>query len=252
MVTSIRNFALCIAVVALTGCSAMGTSGSNESSSSRNAQSEQALATQAASVLQMQRTRPAEKRIPRTLINGAKCIAVFPSVVQAGFIVGGKRGQGVVSCRDPQTDQWDESAPAFYTLTGGSVGLQAGVKSSSIILLFLNRNGVDNLLRSHIKLGSDIGITAGPKGYDASIQGAPAPVVSYTASSKGLFAGVNLQGSSMSFNRQANLDVYASGSTSPRKVLFDTHRVPQGMETYNRALSRFAPASKAQSLNGGS
>lgn len=250
--TSIRNFVLGILVVALAGCSAMGTSGSNANGNSSNSQPEQALSTQAASVLQRQMGRPPQKRIPKALINGAKCIAVFPSVVQAGFIVGGKRGHGVVSCRDPKTGQWDEAAPAFYTLTGGSVGLQAGVKSSSIILLFLDRDGVDNLLRSHIKLGSDIGITAGPKGYHASIQGAPAPVVSYTASSQGLFAGVNLQGSSLSFDRQSNLNVYDTGSVSPRQVLFDIHRVPPGMEAFNRALSQFAPASQARSLSAGS
>src|SRR5699024_4938920 len=118
------------------------------------------------------------------------------------------------------------TAPAFYTLTGGSVGLQAGAQSSSVILLFLDENGANELRNDNFTLGSDISIAAGPVGYNASIGGPPASVVSYTTNSKGLFAGINLGGATLDFNKDANENVYGPQADDADAVLFQIHTAP--------------------------
>src|SRR5699024_4449484 len=141
---------------------------------------------------------------------------------------------GIASCRDESTGQWSTTAPAFYTLTGGSVGLQAGAQSNSVILLFLDQKGVDQLRHSNFTLGSDISIAAGPVGYNASIGGPPASVVSYTTNSKGLFAGINLSGATLDFNKDATENVYGSRGDDPEQVLFQMHNAPSGVQTYSQ------------------
>lgn len=208
---------------------------------------EQELATQAADVLQAQAQQPADKRIPEALVNDARCIAVFPSVTQVAFIVGGKRGHGLLACRKQGGQRgWTRAAPVFYTLTGGSVGFQAGAQSSSLILLFLTPDSVRQLTQNDIKFGADVGIAAGPVGYNASVQGAPAPVVSYRRS-KGLFAGVNLNGSTMNFDADSTEAVYGQQVADPHTVLFQMNRVPSSVDAFNQALAKLAPP--AQSIS---
>lgn len=241
-----RNASVATAVLLLVGCSSMGAH--NEQSQQEAMNDEVTLTQRAADVVNNQMTRPPQKRIPSGLIDGAKCIAVFPSVVQAGLIVGGKHGRGVVTCRDQSTGQWNDMAPVFYSLSGGSVGLQAGAQSTSVILLFLDQNGVNRLLNSNVTLGSDISIAAGPVGYNAGIRGAPASVVSYTTDSKGLFAGINLSGAKLSFDQDANQDVYPDQEVDPRTLLLKPHQVPTGMAAYNQSLQQLGPASSQRNL----
>lgn len=104
-----------------------------------------------------------DKGIPTDLLGNAECVAVFPSVIQAGFIVGGRGGRGVASCRTMQG--W--SAPAYFTLGGGSVGLQIGAQATDFVLLFMNTEGMSSLLKNEFTMGGDASVAAGPIGQIA-------------------------------------------------------------------------------------
>ena len=133
-----------------------------------------------------------DKGIPQDLLEKAECVAVFPQVIQAGFILGGRGGRGVASCRTPQG--W--SAPAFFTLGGGSIGLQIGAQSTDFIMLFMNTDGLNSLLTNEFTLGGDASVAAGPVGRQAGASTdlkLTAKILSYSRS-KGLFAGLELKG----------------------------------------------------------
>src|SRR5262249_1656982 len=133
-----------------------------------------------------------DKGIPEDLLARAECVATFPSVIKAGFVVGGQGGRGVASCRTPTG--W--SAPAYFHLGGGSVGLQIGAQATDFVLLFMNRDGLNSLLSSKFTLGADASVAAGPVGREsgASTDAAmKAQILSYSRS-RGLFAGLELKG----------------------------------------------------------
>lgn len=233
----LRYFVAALAVAALAGCSTMGSRSTTENSSQAQAE----LASQAASLLQRQQTRSPDKRIPHELIANARCIGVFPSIIKAGFIVGGEHGNGLVSCRQ-SSGGWSQAAPAVYSISGGSIGLQAGAKKSSVILLFQTRDSVDTLMQNSFDLGAGAGVTAGPVGLNTHLSGAPAPILAYVTSAKGLFAGVNLNGNRMSFDQSANVQLYGTNA-SPHSLLLSSHSVPSSMQTFSYALQSFAPNS---------
>src|SRR5256714_8759142 len=106
--------------------------------------------------------------IPQDLLNKARCVIVFPSVLKAAFIVGGSYGRGVMVCRTHKdyTGAW--GAPAMMALEGGSVGFQIGGQSTDFVILVMNNRGADSVLHSKVKLGADAAVAAGPKGRDAS------------------------------------------------------------------------------------
>jgi SH3 domain-containing YSC84-like protein 1 len=144
------------------------------------------------------------QQIPSSLLHQAKCIAVIPKLTKAGFIVGGEHGNGVVSCRANAT--W--SAPAFISLTGASVGLQAGGEHQDIVLL-MNNQGEQELRNGHWDLGAEA-VAAGPTGASAGrteSTGWKAPVLSYTHS-KGAYAGANLEGSKLNADQDTVHNLY--------------------------------------------
>src|SRR5262249_15224725 len=104
-----------------------------------------------------------DKGIPKELLNSAECVAVFPSVIKAGFIVGGRGGRGVETCR--RGNSW--SAPAFFNLKGGSFGLQIGAEETDFVLLFMNDRGLHSLLSDKFEIGGDASVAAGPVGREA-------------------------------------------------------------------------------------
>src|SRR5262249_12699030 len=133
-----------------------------------------------------------DRSIPESVLNKAECIAVFPGVIKGGFIVGGRGGRGVASCRT--TGGW--SAPAFFNLGGGRFGLQIGVEATDFVFLFMNQNGMNSLLSSKFTLGGDASAAAGPVGREAGAETdlkMNAEILSYSRS-KGLFAGLELKG----------------------------------------------------------
>jgi lipid-binding SYLF domain-containing protein len=196
------------------------------------------LASRASEVLEEVMKTP-DQGIPLDLLSRAKCVAVFPSTLKAGFVVGAKYGYGLVSCRQPESGTW--GAPAFFTIAGGSVGLQIGAKATDLILLFTNDTGVQGLLNSKVTLGADIGVSAGPVGRDASAStdvSLQAAVLSYSRS-EGIFAGVELDGSVMSYDAEATREMY--GQEWPAKaVLMGNKEAPVSLASFPHMLGKYA------------
>lgn len=159
-----------------------------------------------------------DQAIPRALLERAEAIAVFPSLVRAGFVVGGQRGRGIISVRDPKTGRW--SAPAFLTITGGSIGAQIGAQAVDLVLVVQNRRGLEQLVRNQFRIGGDAAVAAGPVGRDVSaatdIQ-MRAQILSYSRS-RGLFAGITLAGSTIRQDRDANERFYGYPYRTPQIV----------------------------------
>ena len=103
-----------------------------------------------------------DQSVPRGIVKDAVGVAIFPSLLKGGFIVGGQRGRGILSVRDAKTNEW--SAPAFVKMTGGSIGWQIGAQSVDLVLLVMNKQGVDDLLSNKFKLGGNLSVAAGPVG----------------------------------------------------------------------------------------
>lgn len=159
-----------------------------------------------------------DKSIPSAILGKAEGIAIFPDTVKAGFIVGGMRGRGILSVRS--ASGW--SAPAFMTLTGGSVGLQIGGQAADIILVINDRRGLENLVRNQFKIGADASVAAGPVGRDAQaatdIQ-LRAQILSYSRA-RGLFAGVTINGSTIRQDVDANERFYGR-RLETKQIVFD-------------------------------
>jgi lipid-binding SYLF domain-containing protein len=147
-----------------------------------------------------------DKSIPQMILGKAEGIAIFPSTIKGGFVVGGMRGRGVISART--ASGW--SAPAFMTLTGGSIGLQIGGESADIVLVIMQRRGLETLVRNQFKLGVDAGVAAGPVGRDTQASTdlqLRAQILSYSRS-RGAFAGVTINGSTVRADKDANQRFY--------------------------------------------
>ena len=160
-----------------------------------------------------------DSAIPSAILDKAEGVAVFPSTIRAGLIVGGQRGRGILSVRG-ESGTW--SAPAFLTLTGGSFGLQIGAQATDLVLVIVNRRGLENLVRNQFTVGADAGVAAGPVGRDAKaatdIQ-MRAQILSYSRT-RGLFAGVTINGSTISQDRDANERFYGIGYRTGQ-IVFD-------------------------------
>ena len=157
-----------------------------------------------------------DKSIPTDLLKEAHAIAVIPDMVKAGFIFGGRRGEGLISVKGAD-GTW--SNPSFISLTGGSVGFQAGVSSTDVILVFRTQRGVDSIVNGKFTLGADAAAAAGPVGRTATASTDSqfkAEIYSYSRS-RGLFAGVALDGSALRIDYDANEAVYGKGIT-PRRI----------------------------------
>jgi lipid-binding SYLF domain-containing protein len=157
-----------------------------------------------------------DKAIPQDLLKNAKAIAVIPDMVKAGLIFGGRRGEGLISVKGPD-GTW--SNPSFITLTGGSVGFQAGVSSTDVILVFRTQRGVDSIVNGKFTMGADAAAAAGPVGRTATAATdaqMKAEIYSYSRS-RGLFAGVALDGSVLRIDYDANAAIYGAGVT-PRRI----------------------------------
>lgn len=154
--------------------------------------------------------------VPEGLLKRSNCMAVIPGVLKAAFIVGGRHGEGIATCRTPE-NTW--SPPAFVSLTGASVGFQIGAESADLVLFFAGEKARAGLYRNNLTLGGDIGITAGPVGRQASGQADSdfQGVYSY-AKAAGLFAGISLAGTSIRPNPEAN-ELYYGQAASNEDIL---------------------------------
>ncbi|MEA2176209.1 MAG: YSC84-like protein 1 [Blastocatellia bacterium] len=181
-----------------------------------------------------------EKAIPQDLLDKAEAIAVFPDVIKAGFIVGGRGGRGVISRRTGSS--W--SAPAFFNLGGGSIGLQIGASSTDFVLLFMNDEALKGLLEDKFEIGGEGSLAAGPIGRSASASTdalLKAGILSYSRS-KGLFAGLELKGVVISPDNNDNEAVYGIKAqdilTGSKKI--SLNRMPAGVRIFPRTLARYS------------
>jgi lipid-binding SYLF domain-containing protein len=179
-----------------------------------------------------------DKGIPTDLLNKAECVAVFPSVVKVGFIVGGKAGRGLGSCRTPTG--W--SAPAFLEIKGGSFGLQVGGQATDVVLLFMNTGGLKKLVNSKVELGADASVAAGPVGREAAAStdaSMSAEILSYSRS-KGLFAGVSLKGSVVSAEKSDMEGTYGKGVTAMQVLDAGNSRAPAEVQVFAQKLGEYS------------
>jgi SH3 domain-containing YSC84-like protein 1 len=158
----------------------------------------------------MQEVLNVPENIPHELLEKAECVIVIPSVRKLAFGVGADYGRGAMVCRTGEHFRGAWGAPAMYALEGGSVGFQIGGEATDLILLVMNDRGMESILSSKVKLGGDASIAAGPKGRDASADTDAwmrAEILSYSRS-RGLFAGISLEGSTIRPDDDASADVY--------------------------------------------
>lgn len=161
-----------------------------------------------------------EHRIPPDLLRKAKAIAIFPNTAKAGFVVAGQFGRGVVLVRR-EDSSW--TAPAFFRISGGSVGFQIGGQTSDIILVVTNDRGVRGLLENKFTLGADASVAAGPAGRDAEAKTdwqLKASILSYSRS-KGLFAGVSVDGMVINQEKEDNAAYYNRTGITAQEILLD-------------------------------
>jgi lipid-binding SYLF domain-containing protein len=172
-----------------------------------NATDEAKLIAESIEVLQ-ELTRGADNQIPQHLLARAEAVVVIPSLIKGGFVIGAKHGKGIISTLDRATNTW--SNPGFVNMTGGSIGWQIGVESVDLVLLVMNRRGVDELLEDRFTIGGNVSVAAGPVGRsgdaatDAQIS---AQILAYSRS-KGLFAGATLEGAALHSDDSANKALY--------------------------------------------
>lgn len=181
-----------------------------------------------------------DQAVPKELLDRAYCVAVFPSVKKGGFVVGGQFGRGLISCRKPGSG-W--SAPAYFTIGGGSFGLQIGAQAVDLVLLVMNEDGVNGLLKSKFELGAGAAATAGPVGRNTSASTDAtlnAQILSYSRS-KGLFAGLELKGSVLKEDEGANKDVYGRAVTARDLLEAGTVKSPADVRIYPATLTKFSP-----------
>ncbi len=180
-----------------------------------------------------------EKGIPPQLLENAQGVAVIPGVIKVGFVVGGRHGTGILMVRRPEGG-W--SAPSFISLTGGSIGWQIGAQSTDVILVFKNPRSIEGILKGKFTLGGDAAVAAGPVGRrvegatDAQLQ---AEIYSYSRS-RGLFAGVSLEGSALQIKNEANAEYYGKGVEA--EEIFSGRVSPSSSEVkqLQRILGKYA------------
>ena len=188
------------------------------------------------------------ENIPREILEKADCVIVFPSVLKAAFVVGGSYGRGAMVCRTGGEFKGPWGAPAMYALEGGSIGFQIGAQATDLILLIMNERGASSILNSKVKLGADASVAAGPLGRDASADTDAymrSEVLSYSRS-RGLFAGISLEGSTLRPDDDATADVYGRKLTAREIVLGGKVRTPASGRHLVAVLQKNAPRNESK------
>ncbi len=182
--------------------------------------------------------RMPDQGIPEDLLRSSQGIAIFPSTISAGFVFGGKYGQGVILIRD-KNGRW--SPPAVFTIAGGSFGWQIGGQATDFVLLIMNRRSVDGLLQSRFKLGADANIAAGPVGRtaeastDAQLKGG---ILSYSRS-RGLFAGIKLEGAVITQHWDGDEAIYGRPVSAESILVKGMVKMPESAEGLVKILNKY-------------
>lgn len=181
-----------------------------------------------------------DQRIPEDLLSRCKAVAIYPSVLKGGFIIGARVGKGVIVRRDEKTGQWGQAA--FSKIGGGSWGLQIGAEATDLVLVIMNERGLDGLLDNNFTLGADASIAAGPvgraaeAGTDLSLKAA---IYSYSRS-RGLFGGVALQGAVVSPDLEANSEYYGKPLSSSDILYAEGAKLKPSNQSLSDALAQYA------------
>ena len=184
--------------------------------------------------------------IPHELLAKAKCVVVLPSVVKAAFIVGGTYGRGAMVCRNGNDFTGTWGTPAMYVLEGGSFGFQIGGEATDFVLLIMNERGASSLLHSKVKLGGDLSVAAGPVGRSAEANtDAPlrSEVLTYSRS-RGLFAGVSLEGASVRPDNEGDQALYGRKVSASEIVLGPAQAMPISAHKLIASLEKASPRLK--------
>ena len=181
--------------------------------------------------------------IPQDLLDKAECVIVFPSVLKAAFVVGGSYGRGAMVCRSGEhfTGPW--GAPSMAALEGGSLGFQLGGQATDFVLLVMNPRGATSILSSKVKLGAGMSVAAGPKGRDATAATdvtLRAEILAYSRS-RGLFAGISLDGSTLRPDNDANEKLYGKKLTATEIIRKGAVPVPPSGQKIVSLLEKKSP-----------
>ena len=179
----------------------------------------------------------ADKGIPQDLMKKAHCVVVVPGMKKAGFIFGAKYGRGFATCRRSGGSGW--SAPAAMRVEGGSVGFQIGASETDVVLLVMNDGGMKHLLSDKFTIGGEATAAAGPIGRDTTAQTDAmlnAEMLSYSRS-RGLFAGISLEGATLRPDEETNRELYGRNATN-REILTGDFKTPAVAEKFKHALNR--------------
>jgi len=196
----------------------------------------------------MQEVLNVPDNIPHELLEKAECVIVIPSVKKLAFGVGADYGRGAMICRTGEHFRGAWGAPAMYALEGGSVGFQIGGEATDLVLLVMNGRGMDSILSSKVKLGADASVAGGPKGRDASADTDAwmrAEILSCSRS-RGLFAGVSLEGSTIRPDNEASERVYGREIKAADIVRSDKMSVPATGRHLAALLQKSAPRNESE------
>jgi len=189
--------------------------------------------------------------LPKDLLNKAECVIVIPSVLKFAFGVGGDFGRGAITCRTGQhfTGPW--SAPALFALEGANIGFQLGGQATDFVLLVMNPRGSNSILSSKVKLGGEASAAAGPKGRSAAADTdivMRAEILSYSRS-RGLFAGVSLEGSTLRSDVSANRKLYGRSLTAKEIVREGKAGVPASGRELVSLLNKQSPKNESDPVS---
>jgi lipid-binding SYLF domain-containing protein len=196
----------------------------------------------------MQEIMNTPENIPQEVLEKAECVIVFPSVMKGAFIVGASYGRGAMVCRTGADFRGPWGAPAMYALEGGSVGFQIGGQATDLVLLVMNDRGASSILNSKVKLGVDASVAAGPVGRDAAANTDAymrAEILSYSRT-RGLFAGISLEGSTLRPDDDATADVYGHKFTARQIVLGGEAQIPASGRLLVSVLQKNSPRNESK------
>ncbi len=185
--------------------------------------------------------------IPADILDKAECVIVLPSVMKFAIGFGGSYGRGVMSCRSGKDFNGRWSAPSMIALEGGSFGLQLGGQATDFVLLVMNARGADSILTSQVKLGGDVAAAGGPKGRNAAASTdvtLRAEILSYSRS-RGLFAGVSLEGSTLRPDNDGNERLYGEGVSGQDIVINSRIRPPASAKSLLATLNKKSPRNQS-------
>jgi lipid-binding SYLF domain-containing protein len=181
--------------------------------------------------------------IPQDLLDKAECVIVFPSVKKVAIGIGGSYGRGAMICRSGANYKGPWGTPAMYALEGGNIGFQLGAQATDYVLLVMNEKGAKSVLSSKVKLGADASAAAGPKGRTAAASTdvvMKAEILSYSRS-RGLFAGVSLEGSTLRSDGGANENLYGKDLSAEQIIVEGAAKTPAAAKTLVDILNTKSP-----------